>query len=578
MRALQLATAASQAKQDTNSPSAPQRIARVASRFVLVAVAYYLGARLGLGLRFQDSQIGVVWPPNGVLLAALVLTPRSRWWTVLLAGALAHVAAMYPTTPAWRWVWQIVANSAMAVGATEALRRFAGMPLRFDSVRQVLVYTATAFVATGLSALTLPAFVRSLFGLEPGYSPRVSLPAVMLANTTGILLVTPIIVLWAQRGVRGLKELAARHLLEGTAILLSLLAVGALAFGTGSGVAQLSPPLLLWIFPPLLWAAVRLGPVGSATALFFVAALSALGTARHMGPFIMATEAEQVLSLQLFWIALSLPIMLLAGVIRERERAEDTLHDLRHQLAHATRVATAGELSGAFAHELRQPLMAILANAQAGIRLLTHQPATHHEVREILEDIARHDRQAAEVIARLRSFVVEGKSSFETVEVDTLVRDALTLSRSTVELSQVEVQAQISAGLPPVRGDPVQLLQVVLNLIVNACESMLAVPAAERRLRLGAAPLGEEQVEVVIADCGVGLPTGHEDRVFEPFYTTKTKGLGLGLAVGRSIAAAHGGRLWAENNPQRGATFHLALGAHNGNGKHAAVGRYRRRR
>ena len=573
MRALQLATAVPY----VNSPSAPQRIARVGSQFVLIAVAYYLGARLGLGLRFQDSQMGVVWPPNGVLLAALLLTPRSRWWTVLLAGAVAHVAAMYPVTPAWRWVWQIAANSAMTVAAAEALRRFVGMPLRFDSVRQVLVYTATAFVATGLCALMLPAFVRSLFGLEPGYSPRVSLPAVMLANTTGMLLVTPVIVLWAQRGVRGLKELAARHLLEGTAILLSLLAVGALAFGSGPGVAQF-PPLLIWIFPPLLWAAVRLGPVGSATALFFIAALSALGMARHVGPFIMPTEAEQVLSLQLFWIALSLPILLLAAVIRERERAEATLHDLRHQLAHATRVATAGELSGAFAHELRQPLTAILANAQAGIRLLTHQPAKHHEVREILEDIARHDRQAAEVIARLRSFVLEGKSSFDTVEVETLVRDALTLSRSTVELSQVEVQAQICAGLPPVRGDPVQLLQVVLNLIVNACESMLAVPAAERRLRLGAAPLGEEQVEVVIADCGVGLPAGHEDRVFEPFYTTKAKGLGLGLAVGRSIAAAHGGRLWAENNPHRGATFHLALGAHNGNGKHAAAGRHRRRR
>ena len=564
MRALQPATRLP-GTPNTSTPLSLKRPAQLGAHLLLVVVGYYVGARLGLGLRFHNSQIGVVWPPNALILAALILTPRKRWWSVLLAGALAHVVVMAPLFPAWRWLWQIAANAALTTVAAETVRRVAGLPLRFDNRRQILIFLGTAFVSTGLFALTLPAFVRSLFGLEPTFSPRVSLVAVMLSNAIGILLITPIVVLWAQHGFRGLKEFATRHVLEAAAIFMALLAVGTLAFGSGPEVARF-PPLLLWIFPPLLWAAVRLGPLGAATSLCFVAALSAFGTARHVGPFIMATEAGQVLSLQLFWIVLWLPVMLLAAVIREREQAEDALHDLRNQLAHATRLATAGELSGAIAHELRQPLMAILANAQAGIRLLGSKPTYYPEVHEILEDIARHDKQAAAVISRMRSFLAEGESRFEPVAVETVVRDALALSRSTIELSEVEVQTQVGPCLPRVRGDPVQLLQVVLNLIVNGCESMLRVPAPERRLRLTVDRLGEAQVEVAIADCGVGLPDGNAERVFEPFFTTKPKGLGLGLAIGRSIVTAHGGRLWAENNLQRGATFHLALGAANGNG------------
>ena len=567
MRALQLAPTVPPIEKGALVPARLRRIALVGGQLALIALAYYVGVRLGLGFRFKDTQISLVWPPNAIILAALLLTPRSRWWTVLLAGAVAHIAAMAPHYPAWRWLWQIAGNSALTVTTAIVVSRFAGSPLRFDSRRQVLVYMGTAFVASGGMALIMPAFVRSAFGIEQIFSPRISLLGVMLSNASGLLLITPIIVLWAQRVVRPVAYVPVKRLLEVAAILASLLVVGAVAFGTGSEIAPF-PSVLLLIFPPLLWAAVRGGPLGAATSLCFVAALSALGTARHMGPFIVASTADQVLSLQLFWIVIWLPVMLLAAAIREREETEDALHDLRSQLAHAMRVATAGELSGAFAHELRQPLTAILANAQAGIRLLTRNPTEVQQVREILEDIVQRDRHAADVIARVRSFLLEGDSRFDTVEVDAVVRDAISLSRSTVELLQVDVQAQICAGLPPVRGDPVQLLQVVLNLIVNACEAMISVPQRDRQLRLAVGRC-DEHVEVTVADRGVGLPAGHEDRVFEPFFTTKPKRLGLGLAIGRSIAAAHGGRLWAENNPQQGATFHLALDAHNGNGKHA---------
>ena len=559
----------------TNAASDSLKRALVyAAQVAVLAGIYYLAAKLGLAFRFQNSQISVVWPANGVLLAALLLAPRSRWWVILGTTALAHVAAMSLTTPAWRWVWQIAGNSLFMSAAALLLRRYAGIPLRLESRREVFTYVAISVGVPAVFALVMPSFVRPLLGLDPLYGPGAALLRTALSNVIALLLVTPVLLLWGQRDLRQIGELSGRRLVEALAIMLSLLVVGLVAFGNGPEFAHF-PGLLLWFFPPLVWAAVRLGPRGAVTSVFFVALLSTLGTARQLGPFVLASEAQQVLSLQLFWIAIGPPIMLLAAVIREREQAEDALHEQRNQLAHATRVATAGELSGAIAHELRQPLTSILANSQAAVLLLGQDRPDLEQVREILDDIIRDDRQASDVIARLRLFLKEGQSRFEPLAVETVVRDALALSKSAVELSGVEVQTSIPVGLPRVWGDPVQLLQVMVNLVVNGCESMHLTPASARRLELCAVPADGEHVELLVTDQGTGLPNGGADRVFDPFFTTKEHGLGLGLSIGRSIVTAHGGRLWGENNTtDQGATFHLVLPTHHANGRHATTDRH----
>ena len=153
----------------------------------------------------------------------------------------------------------------------------------------------------------------------------------------------------------------------------------------------------------------------------------------------------------------------------------------------------------------------------------------------------------------------EREPRVESLELESLVRDALALARAVVDRLGVEVETDFAAGLPPVRGDPVQLLQVVLNLIVNGCEAMSAKPPRERYLRVQVEHRDSEYVELTVQDRGIGLPAETPNRIFEPFFTTKDKGLGLGLAIGRSIMTAHGGRLWGENNGERGATFHLLL-------------------
>jgi two-component system sensor kinase FixL len=283
------------------------------------------------------------------------------------------------------------------------------------------------------------------------------------------------------------------------------------------------------------------------------------GASRELGPFVLGTGADQVLSLQLFWMILYLPVTLLAAAIRERELTERALQAQRNQLAHVTRVATAGELSAAVAHELRQPLASILMNAQTASKLLSRPAPNLDELRGILNDIVQENKQAADIISHLQSFVRKDDSRFETVALAKVVRDAIALGHNVIAQSGAHFQTQIAGGLPAVHGDSVQLLQVVLNLIVNACESMNGIPKSNRRLIMQLKQAAHDRLELLVTDCGVGLPVDNKERLFEPFFTTKEKGLGLGLTISRSIATAHGGRLWGENNPEGGATFHLEL-------------------
>lgn len=534
------------------------KYALISSYVVLVGLGYYLAARLGLRFRFHNSQIGVVWPANAIFLSALLLTPRTRWWTILAATALAHTVAMAPLVPVWRLLWQIAFNSTFAITTVEVLKRFAAPPLHFETRRQVLAYTAISFVLPWLFGFTTPSFVLSVLHVESTLTPTFALLRTMLSNSTAMLLVAPVVLLWANFGFRRLRGLRKAQLFEAGALFISLLAVGTLALGTGPEIARL-PWLLLWVFPPLLWAAVRFGPLGATTSLFFIAALSILGASRELGPFVLGTGADQILSLQLFWMILYLPVTLLAAAIRERVLTEHTLHSQRNQLAHVTRVATAGQFSAAIGHELRQPLASILMNAQTATWLLAQPAPNLGELRDILKDIVEQNKQAADIISHLQSFVRKDDSRFETVKLAKVVRDAIALGHNVIAHSGAHLQTQIAGGLPPVHGDSVQLLQVVLNLIVNACESMNGMPKPDRRLIMQLRQTSQHRIEFLVTDCGLGLPIDQKERVFEPFFTTKEKGLGLGLAISRSIATAHGGRLWGENNPKGGAIFHLEL-------------------
>jgi len=247
--------------------------------------------------------------------------------------------------------------------------------------------------------------------------------------------------------------------------------------------------------------------------------------------------------------------------ITTRKKAEADLCQQRDELAHLTRVSTMGELAASLAHELNQPLTAILSNAQAAQRFLAANPSDVKEVTEILRDIVEDDNRASEVIQRMRAMVKKEDLKFSDLDLAGLISDVVRLVHSDAVLQNVSVSLQLPAGLPRVRGDKVQLQQVMLNLLLNAFDAMKDCPPGERAVVVEAESESSETLKVSVGDHGIGLARDKIDKIFQPFYTTKREGLGMGLSISRSIIEAHGGRLWAENNPARGATFYFTVPA-----------------
>ncbi|WP_239482787.1 PAS domain-containing sensor histidine kinase [Paraburkholderia sp. C35] len=234
----------------------------------------------------------------------------------------------------------------------------------------------------------------------------------------------------------------------------------------------------------------------------------------------------------------------------------------RRELAHLTRVSTMGELAASLAHELNQPLTAILSNGQAAQRFMDQQPIDLAEVRDILKDIVDDSGRASEVIRRMRAFVKkEEQQQLTTVDVGGLLRDVTLLVHADAVARGINVSHVIDDGLPSVRGDKVQLQQVLLNLLLNAFDAVGERAAADRSVALFAQPGRDGMVRITVRDRGHGLTPDKLECIFKPFVSSKPQGLGLGLSISRSIVQMHGGRLWAENNPDGGMTFHVELHA-----------------
>ena len=245
--------------------------------------------------------------------------------------------------------------------------------------------------------------------------------------------------------------------------------------------------------------------------------------------------------------------------ITERKRAQDELRRNREELAYMTRITTMGELAASLAHELNQPLTAILSNAQAAQRFLSGKPSDIEEVREILHDIVEDNTRAGEVIRRMRALVKKEEFEFSSLDLSEIIREIVLLVHSDAVLHNVSVRLDVDPDLPRARGDKVQLQQVLLNLLLNAFDAMRDCPADERDVLLRAELDGADMLRISVSDHGTGLTSDQLDKIFQPFFTTKREGLGMGLSISRSIVEAHDGRIWAENNRDQGATFYFML-------------------
>jgi PAS domain S-box-containing protein len=254
----------------------------------------------------------------------------------------------------------------------------------------------------------------------------------------------------------------------------------------------------------------------------------------------------------------------LAGTLRnitDYKSLQQEAEQLRRQVIHLTRVSTLGELSGAVAHELNQPLTAILSNAQAGQRLISRNAASPEEISSILGDIIEDDRRAGAVLTRLRNLIRNEQVDFSEIDLNEVVAEVFRLVHSEMIERRVEVVLDCMPVLPPVRADRIQIQQVLINLVRNACDAMTPVRWSEHRLTVKTSRRCDDSVVMSVADNGTGLPEELRGSLFEPFVTTKRNGMGLGLTISRAIISGHRGEIWFEENPGGGSIFSFSLPA-----------------
>ena len=250
--------------------------------------------------------------------------------------------------------------------------------------------------------------------------------------------------------------------------------------------------------------------------------------------------------------------------VTQRKHAEQRAAQAHAELAHVTRVTMLGEMTASIAHEVNQPLAAIVADANASLNWLAAAHPDLESVRGALDAIVRDGHRAGEVIQRIRQLASKGAPRKDAVDLNDVVRDVVPLVRAELRHQEISLMLDLASKLPPVLGDRIQLQQVLLNLVMNAVEAMGTVTGRPRRLIIRSEPDNDDRVSVAVQDTGSGIAANHLDQVFSAFFTTKPGGMGMGLSISRSIVEAHGGQLWTTPNRPHGAVFHFALPAAKG--------------
>jgi len=649
---------------------------------LVVFAAYYLGAKIGFALTLRPHPVSVLWPPNSILLAALLLAPVRIWWVLLLAAFPAHLTAELeshvPPTMVFCW---FISNSCEALISASCIRYLIDRPVQFDRLRNVGIFCFfAAFLGPFLSSFLDAAFVvLNHWGHDNFWEIwRIR----FTSNALAALTLTPLIVMLGAEGIAWLGKIRRPRFLEASLLLLGLLSVNTIVFYK---LAPTADSTLLYLpLPFLIWAAVRFGSRGASAAICTLTFLAIWSAGHGYGPFSTRSAEENALSIQMFLIVMSVPLLLLAAVIEERGKGEITLREReerislaaesadlafwtidferkeswmsdngraifsfdrdqplsrelflsrvhpedriameeaieraraasqtfeieyrllrpdgetrwlisrgrylrndrgevseligvaiditaqfkadlqlqlqREEMAHMSRVSSMGELAASLVHELNQPLSAIASNAAAGRRFLAQNSPELEMFDELLADVAADARRAGDIIHGIHNFVRKSEGTRRPVNLNGIIWEVLRLLHSDLLGRATSVETQLAPNLRMVDANPVNLQQVLLNLLMNSIEAMQSKPAAKRRILISTR-CEANSVVTSVRDYGGGLPKDNPDKIFTHFYSTKPDGMGMGLTIVRSIVEAHGGKLGAENADE-GARFFFSL-------------------
>ena len=531
----------------------------------LTGVAYYLATEIAWALCFPNSKVSLLFPPHAVLVVILLLVPVRHWWAYTLATVLAHFVATqqahWPVLYALHCeAFDAVQNVLVAAG----IRLFIKSPLTGITLRDAMVFVLIAVIIVPFGT----AFWGAAFTISNGFGTRYWIEWRNLGISNGVtaVVLVPALLLAVNRlSGRGRRVTPAR-MIEGSLLALGIVMVGAFVFAIVPAGPGTSPALLYAPIPLLIWAALRFGLSGISAAMLVVTFQAIWGAMHGHGPFLLQSPAENALALQMFLIVTGIPLMFLSVLLEDDRRSQQALHEVeddarrnREQINLLSRVSLLGEMTASLAHELGQPLSAIITNANAGRRLIDKGKEDPETLRDILVNVASDGHRAHEIIQNVRNTIKKGDAIRHPINLNELVTKVAHVVRPDAVAYSCELETSLAKDLPLIEGDPVQIQQVLVNLVSNAFDAMRQTPPSQRKVEISTAGDGDGKVRLSVRDHGTGIRSEVHEQLFEQFFTTKEHGLGMGLAIVRSIVEAHGGKIHAENVADGGACFYFTL-------------------
>ena len=521
---------------------------------VAVGLAYFVAARLSVGLLLPPEGVAVFWPAAGVSSGVLIaLGPRARWPVAAAVTAATVVIHQLIGDPLWAGIALGLSNAAEALIVAGLLELYFGADFNIVRLRQVLGLLLASIVGTAISAIG-GAVTYKLF--HPSATMLTTWQHWFASDSVGIIIVAPLVIGLAA-AIR--RPPSRSELIEGTAALLALAVMTGIAISLPWQAWETVLPVAL-LFPILLLVTARCQPVFAAAAAFLVSitiVVTAVFDIGHFGDPSLSYADQQAQAAILF---VAIGTYVLAALFAERRESERRLARANMLLEgeRDNKLMSAQAIAGALAHEVRQPLTGIVTNASAALRWLARNPPDHDKLRGALNRIQSNSHRTSEVFDAMRTLFRKGDEGRERIDLNEIIVEVLQSLRKELKDHEIETRSELT-DLPPVDGHRGQLREAMFNLIRNAVEAMDTTTDRSRVLRVRTELRGPDAIAVTLEDSGPGIDPQKLESIFTAFLTTKSHGMGLGLAICRMIAEHHGGQLTASSDGKSGALFQLVL-------------------
>ena len=524
----------------------------------VVGVAYYLAGRLGVGLILKPEGVAVFWPAAGISSGVLIALGRWARWPVA-AGVIAATVVVHLAIadPLWAGVALGVSNAAEALITAGLIEHYFGEDFALDRLRQVIGLLIAALVATVISGIGGAVTYRLLSG--PSAEMLISWQHWFASDVIGIIIVAPLVIGLAAALRRPLPH---SELVEGAVALLALAIMTAIVIALPPEFWVTVLPIAA-LFPILLWITARCRPVYAAAATFLVSITFVATAVFGVGHFGDATIAftDRILQAQSAILFIALGTFVLAALFAEGRDSEARLtrSNMMLERERDNKLMNAQAITAAIAHEVRQPLAAIAANAGAARNYLRRPPPDVAEIEAALNRITGESHRTSEVFDSIRALFRKSDEARRPVDLNEIIRSVLWSLGSEAQDRGVVIRTELAAALPQVAAHGGQLREVVFNLAHNALEAMATTTDRERLLQVRSTLHGGDTIVAEVEDSGPGIDSKQLEGIFGAFVTTKSQGMGLGLAICRMIVEQHGGQLTVSSDGTSGSLFQFVL-------------------